>query len=279
MLYNIAISGGGANALAFLGCMKYLEESFLDISIKNYAGSSSGSLLCLFMILNFSFEETVNFVKKHLIDDSTLKFSFTNVIRIFSKYGLDDGSRISRVVESILETKGFDKNTTFLEITKRTGKTLVVATTNISQKRIEYISVENNPEMNIVTAIKMSTAIPLLFDPVKYYDDLYGDGLVFNNFPINVFDDSENTLGLNLYVETDRITTFTQYLNSLMYCFIDNISVQKSILSKNVCNIKIDKKTKNFDFSKMKFIVTSKLVDEYIETGYSQLQVFFNKSN
>jgi predicted acylesterase/phospholipase RssA len=279
MLYNIAISGGGANALAFLGCMKYLEESFLDISIKNYAGSSSGSLLCLFMILNFSFEETVNFVKKHLMDDSALRFSITNVMRIFTKYGLDDGSRISRVVESILETKGFDKNTTFMDITKRTGKTLVIATTNISRKRVEYLSVENNPEMNIVTAIKMSTAIPFLFDPVKYYDDLYGDGLVFNNFPIDVFSDSSNTLGLNLLVETDKITTFTQYLNSLMYCFIDNISVQKSMLMSNVCNIKIDKKTKNFDFAKMKFIVTSELIDEYIETGYSQLHIFFNKSD
>jgi len=279
MLYNIAISGGGANALAFLGCMKYLEESFLDISIKNYAGSSSGSLLCLFMILNFSFEETVNFVKKHLMDDSALRFSITNVMRIFTKYGLDDGSRISRVVESILETKGFDKNATFMDITKRTGKTLVIATTNISRKRVEYLSVENNPEMNIVTAIKMSTAIPFLFDPVKYYDDLYGDGLVFNNFPIDVFSDSSNTLGLNLLVETDKITTFTQYLNSLMYCFIDNISVQKSMLMSNVCNIKIDKKTKNFDFAKMKFIVTSELIDEYIETGYSQLHIFFNKSD
>ena len=40
-----------------------------------------------------------------------------------------------------------------------------------------------------------------------------------------------------------------------------------------------DKKTKNFDFAKMKFIVTSELIDEYIETGYSQLHIFFNKSD
>jgi len=279
MLYNIAISGGGANALAFLGCLRYLEEAFLDTTIKNFAGSSSGSLLCLLMILNFSFEETVNFVKKTLNDDSMLKFSYKNVMRVFTKYGLDDGTRISKIVESMLEIKGFDKNTTFMELTKRTGKTLIVVTTNISQKKIEYLSVENNPEMNIITAIRMSTAIPLLFEPVKYYEDLYADGLVFNNFPINVFDNSEKTLGLNLHIETDKISSFTQYLNSLMYCFIDNVMVQKATLNRNVCNITINKKMKNFDFVKMKFAVTPEIIDEYIETGYNQLHVFFDKGN
>lgn len=279
MLYNIAISGGGANALAFLGCMKYLEESFLGMSIKNFAGASSGALLCLFMILNFSFEETLSFVKKHLNDDAIFKFSYKNVMRVFSKYGLDDGSRISKVVIAMLETKGFDKDTSFMELTKRSGKTFIVVTTNLSQKRIEYLSVENNPEMNIVTAIGMSMAIPLLFDPVKYYEDLYVDGCVFNNFPINVFDHSDKTLGLNIRIENSKISSFSQYLNSILYCFIDNITVQKATMNRNVCNITISKKMKNFDFSKMQFSVSTDIIDAYIESGYEQLHIFFNKGN
>ena len=123
-------------------------------------------------------------------------------MKVLKTYGIDNGDHIIKIMSNLLERKGFDKNATFLDISKRTGKNLIIAVANITQQKIEYLSVDNYPEMRITTAIRMSTCIPILYEPVKYYDDLYVDSLVFNNFPIIFFDKFKiETLELNVYSE------------------------------------------------------------------------------
>ena len=53
------------------------------------------------------------------------------------------------------------------------NKHIIVKVVNVSQDRIEYIDHINNPKMNILKLIQMTTSIPLLMKPVIYKDDLY----------------------------------------------------------------------------------------------------------
>ena len=43
MCHNIAFSGGGVHTIAFIGCLKYLEETEKIEHIHNVIGSSGGS--------------------------------------------------------------------------------------------------------------------------------------------------------------------------------------------------------------------------------------------
>ena len=57
MYHNIAFSGGGVHTIAFIGCVKYLEETKNIDSIINVIGSSGGALVALMVVINLSHQE------------------------------------------------------------------------------------------------------------------------------------------------------------------------------------------------------------------------------
>jgi predicted acylesterase/phospholipase RssA len=275
MYYNIAISGGGANVLAFIGCVKLIQEREDLFALNNFIGSSAGSVVCLFMILNYKIDDIVTFLKKELIQSRILKFSFSRIFKITKTLGFDDGKRVVEFVESILLERGYETNITFMDLTKITGKNLIIAVTNLTQQKLEYISVDNYPDMKISTAIRMSTAIPILFEPVKYYEDLYVDSVVYNNFPLEVFTTVRNeTIGLNVVKNKQNITGIVSYINTLISCVVNNVAVSKNSEQKNVCNIVIDCDNINFNIKKFKFELDESSVDSYVKLGYSQFKYF-----
>lgn len=281
MFYNIALSGGGAYTLVFIGSLKYLEEAYMDISIKNYIGASAGAIFCLLMIIGYTSKEMEELAHEILIEPNSIQYSFSNLMKVFKTYGIDNGDHIIKIMSNLLERKGFDKNATFLDISKRTGKNLIIAVANITQQKIEYLSVDNYPEMRITTAIRMSTCIPILYEPVKYYDDLYVDSLVFNNFPIIFFDKFKiETLGLNVYSEKKtKANSFFEYMHMIFYSVKQSLDQLNKTSHPYVCNLpSVKNKSKMFDFYKMKISISEEFVKECINVGYNKLKVFIQES-
>lgn len=281
MFYNIALSGGGAYTLVFIGCLKYLEEAYMDISIKNYIGASAGAIFCLLMIIGYTSKEMEELAQDIIIEPNSIQYSFSNLMKVFKTYGIDNGDHIIKIMSNLLERKGFDKNATFLDISKRTGKNLIIAVANITQQKIKYLSVDNYPEMSVITAIRMSTCIPILYEPIKYYDDLYVDSLVFNNFPIIFFDKFKiETLGLNVYSDKKtKANTFFEYMHMIFYSVKQSLDQLNQTSHPYVCNLpSIKNKSKMFDFYKMKVSLSQEFLKESIDVGYNKLKVFIQES-
>ena len=68
-----------------------------------------------------------------------------------------------------------------LKFYKLFGIHLVVKTVNVTKDKIEYIDHINNPKINILKLIQMTTSIPLLIKPTEYKGDLYLDGGLSGN--------------------------------------------------------------------------------------------------
>lgn len=285
MYHNIAFSGGGVHTIAFIGCVKYLEETKNIDSIINVIGSSGGALVALMVVINLSHQEMKECIHE-VYSQNTQLFS-TSIKKIFNipkKFGMMDSKLIDIFVRTVLKKKAIEENVTFLELIKKTGKYLVIPVTNLTQNKREYLSVDTYPEMNIITAIQMSTSIPILFEPIKYYSDLYVDSLIYCNFPIDFFKSFPiNTLGLNLVdvkSEKSDIKTFSQYCSLL--CDSIFSSLYKSSLNTdkyNICDVSIPPTIKNFDFYRFKFVLDSDIIDELVQIGYDNLSIFFQKSN
>ena len=77
------------------------------------------------------------------------------------------------------------------------GIHLIVKTVNVTKDRIEYIDHINNPKINILKLIQMTTSIPLLIKPTEYKGCLYSDGGLSGNCPIEA-NDSNNYLCIEL---------------------------------------------------------------------------------
>ena len=283
MFHNVALSGGGIYTIAFIGCVKYLYETNRLEELCNVIGTSGGSVICLMIILNYTWEEMRDFFIQICENDDSkhlFKYSVKDLLNIFKKYGINDGEIISYSVKKILKFKELSEDLTFIDLIKKTGKNLVIPVTNITQKKIEYISVDTYPEMKIVTAIRMSASIPIIFEPVKYYNDIYVDGLIYSNFPIDYFDKfTADTLGLNITstLNTEmEIKTFKDYLNLLFESFFNSLYRQKTQIEyEYICNVCIPKKIKNFDIYKLQFILNKEQIDELIDIGYNSLMSIF----
>jgi predicted acylesterase/phospholipase RssA len=285
MFHNIALSGGGIHTIAFIGCVKYLQEHKKLDELYNVIGSSGGSIMCLMLVLNFTYEEMIDVIK-HIFKEheSLFSFSMRSIFNIPKTYGMNNGDIIIQTVRTILKKKNIDVDITFIDLIKKTGKNIIVATTNLSKKKIEYLSVDTYPEMKVITAIRMSTCVPIIFEPVKYYNDVYVDSFIYNNFPIDFFDKfTVDTLGLNLVTKElngdNSMKSFRQYLNLLFDSFYTSLMMKKP--TKNyeyVCEIPIRNTLKNFDAYNMKFVINEDVINELVNTGYEHLCLFLDES-
>jgi arachidonate 5-lipoxygenase len=77
---------------------------------------------------------------------------------------------------------------TFRELYNFNGRELCIVVTNVSCMCEEYFHVKTTPDVEIAVALRMSTALPGLLQPVPYNGSLYCDGGLLCNYPIHAFD-------------------------------------------------------------------------------------------
>lgn len=193
MYTNLVLSGGGVRGFAFVGCIEILEKQSYFPFIKNFVGASVGSIFALFLACGYSSEEMKTFIKTHSTNPKYTQLKIKNILNVYTKCGLDEGQGLTEIAKLILEEKGYDTETTFMELGKKSGKNLIVTGSNITKRTIEYFNIDNTPDMPLHTAIRISTCIPLMFVPVLYNECYYLDSCVYNNFPIEYFKREPNT--------------------------------------------------------------------------------------
>ena len=188
---KLVCTGGGSKVISCIGALKILEEKNILKNIKKYAGSSAGGIICTLLNLEYSSKEIIEIILKinfGLINNFFLRIPFN----LMNNYGLFNGNKIVKLFENLLEKKGFNKNTTFLELYIKTGKILVLTGVSITVQDVFYFNFETTPNMKIVDALRITMSIPLFFTSIKYKinekEHIFVDGGLINNFPIYYFD-------------------------------------------------------------------------------------------
>lgn len=272
MIYDtICLSGGGFKSLYQIGALDYLEKNKIIIlnKINNFIGTSSGAIMCFFLSLSYSIQDIKNFI---------LDFNFNillpdfNIDNIFLNFGLDNGKKITYIITMFLKNKYNIEDITFNEHYILTKIKLSIIGCNYTKKKEVCFNVDKTPNMSIITAIRISISIPLLFTPVLYNDEYYIDGGVFNNFPIN-YCNINTTLGINTYSSNfDEDNKLDNIINFILSSFslLINANTNK-INSLNILNIKINK---NMNF--LNFELSNNEKNDIINSGYIQTNEWIN---
>ena len=226
MIQNIVFSGAGLRIYTFLGFIKALNERDLLKTITSIIGTSSGSLIAVLCILDFSYNEIEDIILK--INTSKLKnINSDNIINFFKDFGVDDGKNFERIINIILNIKVKNENITFKELYDLTNKKLIITATCVNSMDIEYFDYEKTPDISIKKVLLMSISIPLIFKPVKLDNKYYVDGGLISHYPIDYFkDEKEKTLGilvtssLNKFMEINNIK---DYIYNIMSCSFINL--------------------------------------------------------
>lgn len=158
MKIGIVLSGGGIRGIAHLGVLQALKNT--GIKIDEIVGTSAGSIAGSFYAAGMEPEETFRiFMETRLI-----KF----MRPALGSLGLINIERTGDIFKRYLPAHIED-----LKIP------MTICTTNFSESTIAYFT--KGP---LIRAIHASCCIPGVFKPIMIHNQMYVDGGVLNNFPV-----------------------------------------------------------------------------------------------
>lgn len=267
---NLVISGGAFKVIAIIGSIKYLEEINQLDQFTNFVGVSSGSIMSLLLVLGYKHKEILEFFVHFMNNPLSYKLNPENLFDIFTTYGINDGKIIETILEKVLFDRLKVKAITFSELKRITGKNLSICVANLSKEKYEFFDAESMPNLNVITSIRISCSLPLIFTPITLNNDYYIDGGIYNNFPFNYFNDEQlkNTIGIHLkydnYRKTDNFISYMRFIiNSLIKKANNNFKNDKH----NIIAIEFEEDSwfslldLEIQFPKEKFV-------KYINRGY-----------
>jgi len=159
MKIGIALSGGGARGVAHLGMLKALEE--MGIQPRMITGSSAGAIVGAFYAYGYPPSEILAIISKAKL--------FRILRPSFNWKGLLTLEKTYEFFKSFLPADSFET----LKLP------LYVCTTHIKNGRPAFFSTGE-----LIRPIIASSAIPVLFTPVKIGEEHFIDGGIVNNLPV-----------------------------------------------------------------------------------------------
>ena len=228
---TLVLSGCSTKIPCYIGVLKYLFESgILNESlqgVKEIIACSVGMLVSVYLLLG---------VNLRVQEAAILRSDFLKIIDIDSvnindlifNLGLFDNNLVSSLIRGVLREKYETDDMTLQELYELNPIKLTVKCVNVTKQCSEYLNHESDPDLSILTLLRMTTAIPLFFKPIQYKDDLYVDGGLAGGYPVEL--SGKNYLGINIksleeMIHTDSIVhliPLVSYIQSLMSTYSIN---------------------------------------------------------
>lgn len=206
MKLGLALSGGGIRGVAHLGAIKALEERGFTFS--HVSGASAGSIVGAFYCNGYGPEEILKIIEKT---------SLYKVVRpAISWRGLLKMDKVVKEFEGYFEKDSFDA----------LKKPLHVVATDVKNGTVKYFH-----EGSVLSAIRASSSIPVVFDPVKMGDTYFMDGGILNNLPVEPL---KETCDLVVGIHTNPVGIVDTPVNMKML-------MERALLLAINCNIEIRK--------------------------------------
>lgn len=161
---GLVLSGGGVKGIAHIGLIKALNEH--DIHPQYISGVSAGALVGALYANNYAPEDMLSFFK----ETPLFKYNFVTIY----KPGLFDTAKYVTALENFFPENRFET----------LHKPLYVTATNLQKGKPVYFQTGE-----LILPLLASAALPPVFSPVEIKDELYSDGGVMNNFPLEPLQD------------------------------------------------------------------------------------------
>ena len=269
---TLFLSGCGTKGNAFIGSFKALiENKTIDLEkIKRYVCCSGSSVIILLLICNYSLNIIYKLSDK-LKYDELLDLNDLDIL--FDNLGVFSNQKIGKLVDCIIYKKFKKKNITLQEFYNLTKKEFVCKVYNLSEKKEEYFSYQNHPDLKVSLLIQMTTCIPFFFKPIKYNNKYYIDGGILCTMPF--LKDYPNYLGIYIHSDKDRNIenmNFFEYFTYFNNCLANKYKFKKTKENeKRIINIYC------INLPCVKFDICKNEKDVLIDNGYDQTIQYLKK--
>lgn len=156
---GLVLSGGGIRGVGHIGVLRALSE--LGIQVHALSGTSAGAIVAAFHSAGFDSNTIMEIAKNKKF------FGFSNLL--FRKAGLFNMESFQMIYDEYFHGTSIEN----LKIP------LTIVATDIVKGEVVYF--ENGP---LDVALKASSCVPLVFEPVVVNGTIMLDGGILNNFPV-----------------------------------------------------------------------------------------------
>ena len=238
----LVLSGGGLKGYAHLGVLRVLEKE--NVKIDYITGTSIGALIGTMYSIGYNIDEiekvldfinVENFLetdtdftnlsleKKETLKKYSFYINFDEKLNFSLPKGLKDSNEAYLIVKDLLKNYGNIKNFDKFPIPLR------IIATNLNTGETKAFS-----EGDIAKILVASMAIPTIFEPVEIEGNVYVDGLVSRNLPVEEAYD----MGADLVIASDIGAPIVKKDN---YNILSVLSQISTIQSSNITNVSREK--------------------------------------
>lgn len=274
----MVLSAGGIKGLFLLGGIQAVIDNNLYKNIDKYVGTSIGCIIGYLLAIGYTpIEIMVSFYTNHWLE----KMQSFNLVSMINGNGATSFTPLHEALEKMTLQK-IGRFLTLGKLREIYGKTLICVTYNMTVCMTEYIGPDNYPDLPCLTALRMSSNLPLIFDRFKYMDNYYIDGAFSDNFPILKGQEiGKKVLGLFVKINEKSLQDDPEdgmiiYFFRLLQIPMAQSTKDKNNLATEKCDlIGIDTEMKNF----VDFDIKSKMRLDMFSSGYEIVKNYFlNKS-
>lgn len=189
---TLILSGGITRGFGIVGSLQYLQDIGVLSNVNKFVGTSIGAIISYLVCIGYNPIEIMIVSCQKKIFEQMTNIDVMNVMN-------GNGAISFHVFQEILEKLTIDKIKRFItlgDLYSKYKKELVCCTYNLTLQKSEYISYKTHPDLNCITALRMSANMPFFFETFVYDDYKYIDGAIADNFPIGQLKTEDVALGI-----------------------------------------------------------------------------------
>ena len=229
---HLVIGGGGPFGLSAFGSLKYLhEQAFWNIKdIKSIYATSIGALVAVLISLGYDYDYIQEYIVKRPWEKLFDEIGVQNILNLYNNKGLVDQYPIFIKTFNILfDAKGLSSTITMKDFYEYSGIELNFITCEANYFSRIIISHKTYPDIELVKALCMTSAFPVIFTPTIIDDKCYIDGGIFSNYAVNICLEEtgckkEEVLGIKKYQSVDINECFITKESNIVD-FLEKISL------------------------------------------------------
>lgn len=221
---HIILSGGGGTGFAFYGALRDShKDGFWNIEdIQTMHGVSIGTIFILLILFlkHFSWEDLDDYCIKRPWEQ-LLDFSPERILSSYKNLGICNKNTIIETIAPILRAVDLPLNVTMQELYDFTQIEVHFYTTRLNSLEYVDVSYKTHPGWTVVDAIHASSSLPLFFCPSVIDGEVYVDGGIICNYPLQKCIDRgispEEIFGLKKKHESEFMDATIKYETQIPY--------------------------------------------------------------
>ncbi len=183
---HIVLSGAGHGLYSYIGAFSVLfKNEYIKINkLKSIYGTSAGAYVGVLLLLGIEWSIIIDYYIERPWNELFVYDTYS-ILNLINTNGLWDDTIVKKSLEPLFALKDINIDITLLEFYEMTNVELNLFTTQLNNFKTLKLSYKSQPNMKLIKAINMSSAVPFLWKPVIHNNKYYIDGGLSSQYPIN----------------------------------------------------------------------------------------------